>query len=180
MLAANIESAKYSSNNWSNNEAPEAPASVRKPAEIKIEQQPVVARHEEEEAESDLDAEYDDEIESEFEDSADFEIQSYSPTDRKTGRLPPNRRPLASQPPLQRKRSHDEASDELESQEAAVTLPEREGTPPKRARLDGRLPPKQPLSMVESPPLRQRKRSSEELEDHSCQSESQGSKRVKA
>lgn len=181
-MAANVESGRTGASEWSGGDHPtESPTAVSKPAEIRIEEQAVVAHREEEEeeeaAESDLDAEYDDEIESEFE---DFETLSHSPTDAKEAHKPLAPRSLVSQPPIHRKRSHDEASEEEELQEFSVNVPEREGTPPKRARLDDGHQGKLSAPLVDSPPLRQRKRSSEELEDDPQRPELQSPKRVKA
>lgn len=181
MLAANIESGKQSANDWPNGAPSETPAAV-KVAEIKIDEELTVPRREEEEeAESDLDAEYDDEIESEFEDSGDFDDQSYlQAADVKGIQGPINARSLTSQPPIQRKRSHDEVSEEPDFHESPKTVPHREGTPPKRARLDDNKSNKPSVPLIDSPPLRQRKRSSEELEDETHQPELQSPKRVKA
>ena len=179
MLAANVESRKQSAHEWANDSKTEAPATV-KPTEIKLEELPVARREEEEEAESDLDAEYDDEIESEFEDAGDFEDQGYSPVEPKGPREPPDVRSLTSHPPVYRKRSHDETSEEPESQPPPMNVPDREGTPPKRARLDDDRSSKTTNPLHDSPPLRQRKRSSEELEDSPHSPELQSPKRVKA
>lgn len=177
-----MESDKQTNNN-SSRTGKEAPASLKpeQPTEINLEEEPAIARREEEEeAETDADADYDDEIESEFEDIVNLDAPEYLPSDRKRPRESLRYRSLTPEPPTYRKRSHDEASDDADSEVGLENVPAREGTPPKRVRL-GEVQPENPLSlMIESPPLRQRKRSSEELEDDAHKAGTQSPKRLRA
>lgn len=176
MLAANVENAKQAIINHYSREQAAPPAKAEKQIEIElVDNAALAAREEEEEGESDADADFDDEIESEFEDAADFEIQGYVASDRKGT----NARYRSETPelPTYRKRSHDEASEEREI--GPATPPAREGTPPKRPRLVDHPTDLAAAAVLDVPPLRQRKRSSEELEEVQATG-LQSPKRVKA
>lgn len=128
---------------------------------IKIEEASLLAlRQEEEEDDLDADADIDDdEIESELDDST-FTFQTEKVT---TPRTP--KRPLEDMV--------DAPEDVLANSQGDV---KREGTPPKRARLEDAEPTLK--QSVTPSPIRLRKRSSEELEDSAIAVQS--GKRVKA
>ncbi|KAI0692159.1 hypothetical protein BC835DRAFT_85049 [Cytidiella melzeri] len=179
MMAANVEAGKQSAGDASvgQNQAPPS-AKPEKVVEITLEEKPVARREEEEEGETDADAEFDDEIESEFEDVVDFEAQGYVASDRKGSNDVLRYRSETPELPTYRKRSHDEASEEPEIDPVTPLL--REGTPPKRARLGEARGDKATASILDAPPLCQRKRSSEEVEDDIQKAGLQSPKRVKA
>ena len=171
MLAANTS--PRSAGQRSSNQAPaEDTPRKGKPATDDVQEEPkqlvikieeasrLALRQEEEEDDLDADADLDDdEIESELDDST-FTFQSEKAT---TPRTP--------------KRSLEDMADTPEGVvDRKQEDVEREGTPPKRARLeDAESTPKQSIAPS---PIRQRKRSSEELEDSATVVQS--GKRIKA
>ncbi|KAI0090569.1 hypothetical protein BDY19DRAFT_992009 [Irpex rosettiformis] len=179
MLAANTEAGKQPVTGGINAQYQPPPTSKpEKQDSIQLEEHVAVTGHEAEEGETDADAEFDDEIESEFEDTVDFDIEGYVASDRKGANEAIRYRSQTPELPTYRKRSHDEASEEPER--GPVTPPARDGTPPKRARLEETPYDKSAAPVLDAPPLYQRKRSSEEAEDNAQKSGRQSPKRVKA
>jgi hypothetical protein len=180
MLAANVESGKQVGER-PNAQYQSSPSSrPEEPTQIGLDEKSTVARREEEEEdETDADAEFDDEIESEFEDAADYREQGYVSPCRKGGKEVLRYRSETPELPVYRKRSHDAASEEPEV--GPITPPPmREGTPPKRPRLGEAIKDKTLAPVLDAPPLRQRKRSSEELEGDAQELDGQDIKRAKA
>ena len=178
MLAANVDAAKQVvTSNGNAHNPPPPPSQPEAQNEIQLVEH-VAPGQEEEEGETDPDAEFDDEIESEFEDTAEYDTQGYVESDRRGTNEAIRYRSQTPEPPTYRKRSHDEASEEPEP--GPRTPPAREGTPPKRARLEDRPDDKSVASVLDAPPIRQRKRSSEEAEADAPISGRQSPKRVKA
>ena len=132
------------------------------------------------EEEFDVDAEFDDdEIESELEDVDDPVLSPIDTTILSPPKglvTPPNGSAPTSPTPRTPKRTLEEMRDEVEAPIDEYEESRREGTPPKRARLDD-TKHNYPQPVIPSP-IRLRKRSSEELEDNVINIQS--GKRVKA
>lgn len=179
MLAANVDTRKSVKADGSDRRPTQdtTPAVVAHPQPnqfiIRIEDPPAALPEEEEEGDDldDLDGDFDDdddEIESEQDDTVE-EIQP-------SIRLVPFKATGTLSPPRLRtpKRSLEEMSEAATQNGGAGEKPVREGSPPKRARLESESPVRTPSPS----PVRLRKRSSEELEDDALTTQS--GKRVKA